>query len=89
MDLFLERGFHVGDQEGFTHGTGHGLGIDVHEAPYVSASATNVFEVGHVVTIEPGLYYSAVGGIRIEDVVVVTEEGFENLTRYPTTLAIP
>jgi len=88
VDLFLDRGYHVGDQ-GFTHSTGHGLGIDIHEAPYVSQNSKNVFEPGHVVTIEPGLYYPQLGGVRIEDVVVVTKDGFENLTRYPTRFVIP
>jgi len=67
---------------GFIHGTGHGIGLDVHENPSISLTEDTELEPGHVVTVEPGLYDPDVGGIRIEDLVVVTEDGFENLTEY-------
>ncbi len=88
IDAFLERGYHYGDK-GFVHGTGHGLGIDIHEFPYVRHGAQSVFEPGHVVTIEPGLYYPEIGGVRIEDVVVVTDDGCRNLTDYHKEYIIP
>lgn len=81
VDMFVGKGYHVGDK-GFTHGTGHGLGLDIHEFPSVRSKNTSVFELGHVVTIEPGLYYPDIGGVRIEDVVVVTDDGCQNLTEY-------
>ncbi len=86
-DVFLKRGFTVGDT-GFTHGTGHGLGLEVHESPVVNRRSKAVLVPGNVITIEPGLYYPAYGGVRIEDVVVITENGFENLTPYPKVLVI-
>ena len=61
-----------------THGTGHGLGLEVHEPPLLAAGGPELVE-GDVVTIEPGLYCKAIGGIRVEDMVVVTQEGCENL----------
>ena len=67
---------------GFFHGTGHGLGLAVHEYPRVSA-ADNILKKGHVVTVEPGLYYPGLGGCRIEDVVVVTATGNELLSKHP------
>lgn len=70
----------------FIHGTGHGLGMDIHEAPYVRAGAQTVLQPGHVVTIEPGIYIEGLGGVRIEDVVLITVDGFEVLTKSPKTL---
>jgi Xaa-Pro aminopeptidase len=68
-----------GDFVGFVHSTGHGLGLEVHEAPSVSKGAP-ILKVGQVITIEPGLYYPEIGACRIEDVVRVTKDGYEKLS---------
>lgn len=76
------RGYHTKDK-GFIHGTGHGVGLDVHEAPRLGQGSKDVLEPGNIVTVEPGLYYPELGGIRIEDMVLVTEKGHENLAEHP------
>jgi Xaa-Pro aminopeptidase len=74
-------------ETGFIHSTGHGVGLAVHELPRVGPGGGEL-EPGHVITIEPGLYDPEVGGIRIEDIVVVTEDGYENFTDYPEELVV-
>lgn len=83
---FVDQGFTTGVQngrvQGFFHGTGHGLGLDIHEEPRVGRSK-DILKAGQVVTVEPGLYYEDAGGIRIEDDVVVTKTGCTNLVKLP------
>jgi Xaa-Pro aminopeptidase len=71
-----------GRMQGYFHGTGHGVGLDIHEAPRISRTGS-LLQEGHVVTVEPGLYYPGLGAIRIEDMVLVTKDGCRNLTDFP------
>jgi Xaa-Pro aminopeptidase len=74
-------------ETGFIHGTGHGVGLAVHELPSLSFEGGEL-EAGNVITVEPGLYHPDVGGVRVEDFVLVTDEGYENLTDYPKRLRV-
>ncbi|HLN18023.1 MAG TPA: Xaa-Pro peptidase family protein [Acidimicrobiales bacterium] len=71
----------------FEHGTGHGVGLDIHEAPTVSPLGTAILAPGVVVTVEPGIYLPGVGGVRIEDTLVVTEDGSQPLTHFTKDVA--
>lgn len=73
---------------GFFHGLGHGIGLEIHEDPRLTPKTNYILETGNVVTVEPGLYYPEWGGVRLEDVAVITETGFENLTSVPMILEI-
>ena len=92
LDEFERRGFQTGVQngrmQGFFHGTGHGVGLEIHELPRLSPRGQAPLRAGHVVTVEPGLYYSGLGGVRLEDLVVASETGFRNLTRFPKFLEV-
>ena len=89
--VFEHLGFPTGEtngrMHGFFHGTGHGLGLEIHEPPRIGKRGA-LLERGNVVTVEPGLYYPGEGGVRIEDVVVVTDTGCRNLTRYQKLLEL-
>ncbi|HLM34400.1 MAG TPA: Xaa-Pro peptidase family protein [Gaiellaceae bacterium] len=73
--------------DGFFHGLGHGVGLEVHEQPGMGQIADKALKAGDVVTVEPGLYRQGVGGVRLEDLVLVTEDGAENLTSFPYDLS--
>lgn len=83
-DYIINAGY--GDY--FGHGLGHGVGLDIHEEPYLSRASEKILEVGNIVTIEPGVYLSNWGGVRIEDTVVVCENGIEVVTNSSKELII-
>ncbi len=91
MALFDSHGYKTGQvggrMQGFFHGTGHGVGLDIHEPPRISKSDW-ILQKGEVVTVEPGLYYPDIGAVRIEDMVWVNENGCTNLTTYNKILEI-
>jgi len=92
VNYFASEGFPTGLQngrmQGFFHGTGHGLGLDIHEAPSFGQRSKNALRAGNVVTVEPGLYYEEMGGVRLEDVVVVRKTSCNNLVKIPKILEV-
>lgn len=76
-----------GRMQGYFHGTGHGVGLDIHEAPRISRTGS-LLQEGHVVTVEPGLYYPGLGAVRIEDMVLVSKDGCRNLTDFSKTFEL-
>ncbi|MCK5862231.1 MAG: aminopeptidase P family protein [Candidatus Hydrogenedentes bacterium] len=78
----------AGYGDNFGHGTGHGVGLEVHEAPRINTESRAVLKTGMVVTVEPGIYLPGQGGVRIEDLVVVTDDGCDNFNRLPKELRI-
>jgi Xaa-Pro aminopeptidase len=75
LKILQDAGF--GDY--FIHGLGHGIGIDVHEKPFINHASRDILEAGMVITIEPGVYIQGLGGVRLEDVVLVTRTGHKVL----------
>lgn len=86
VDFFKDRGYDS-DTRGFVHTLGHGVGLQIHELPTVGP-AGKMLEEGNVITIEPGLYYPGIGGVRLEDIGAVTKKGFDNFTSFPEDLVI-
>jgi Xaa-Pro aminopeptidase len=89
VDHFEQSGFQtdLDKGQGFIHSTGHGLGLEVHELPFLSKRG-GLLEKGNVVTVEPGLYYPSIGGVRLEDVAVITLNGNRNITQFPKEFVI-
>ncbi len=92
QDFFAGDGYktrrHNGRMQGFFHGTGHGVGMELHEAPRIGVTSRDKLLAGHVVTVEPGLYYPGLGGVRLEDIALVTTNGPRNLTKFEKVLEV-
>ncbi len=87
VEFFRENGYETAGSSGFTHSLGHGVGLEIHEAPSLSPSGGEM-KVGHVITLEPGLYYQGIGGVRLEDMGVVTSDGFDSFTCFEEKLVL-
>jgi Xaa-Pro aminopeptidase len=93
LRFFTKEGYKTGrndgHMQGFFHGTGHGLGLDIHESPRMGPNSIGTLKSGHVVTVEPGLYYPEIGGgVRLEDVALVTANHPRNLTQFERVLEV-
>lgn len=92
LAFFEKEGYKTGSRhgrmQGFLHGAGHGLGLDLHEAPILHTHSKEVLQIGHVVAVEPGLYYPELGGVRLEDVIHLSAQGPLNLTQFEQALEI-
>ena len=92
QEFFKREGYktakHNGRMQGFFHGTGHGLGLEIHEPPRTGPHSPGKLKAGQVVTVEPGLYYPEIGGVRLEDVALVTQGSPRNLTRFEKVLEV-
>jgi len=90
--LFAREGYKTGKfkgrMQGFFHGTGHGLGLEIHESPRMGSNSAGMLKAGQVITVEPGLYYPGLGGVRLEDVAFLSERGPRNMTRFEKVLEI-
>jgi Xaa-Pro aminopeptidase len=89
QQFFIQQGYPTEQKEGhwsgFFHGTGHGLGLELHEEPRLGKA---ILRPGHVFTIEPGLYIPGLGGVRHEDVITVTSSGYQLLSHFPKMLEV-
>jgi Xaa-Pro aminopeptidase len=93
QEFFEKEGYRTaranGRMQGFFHGTGHGVGLEIHEAPRIGATSKDTLRAGHVVTVEPGLYYWELGGgVRLEDMALITTNGPRNLTKFEKVLEV-
>lgn len=90
--FFKSKGYETGERDGrmqgFIHGTGHSIGLEIHEEPLRINSGDHLLKVGNVMSVEPGLYYKDIGGVRIEDLIHVTEKGCEIIGKFPKQLEI-
>lgn len=92
LSFFEREGYKTGrangHMQGFFHGTGHGVGLEIHEAPRLGPRSPDKLRPGHLVTVEPGLYYLELGGVRLEDMALVRRDGARNLTKFEKVLEI-
>lgn len=91
QQFFEEAGYPTGEidgrMQGYFHGTGHGVGLEIHEAPSLGRRR-DLLAANQTLTVEPGLYYAGTGGVRIEDLVIIEADGYRNLTSFPKQLAL-
>lgn len=93
QEFFVKEGYKTGKvngrMQGFFHGTGHGVGLEIHEGPGMGPNTTDTLKAGHVVTVEPGLYYWELGGgVRLEDMALITGNSTRNLTKFEKVLEV-